>query len=437
MTLTVDKVLAMAPDEGAAVTARRSARPSLWSDTGRHGAAIWGTCAGMEPFLVEVDLDGPAFRCTCPSPKKPCRHALALMLLQATTGLPERPAPERVSGWLSRRSTQQRSKGRVDQAARDKREQARVRKVEAGLEALKTWLCDRVRLGIAELESRPPSFWREQAARMEDAQLKGLPERILAIEQRIGAAPGWPEDVLAELGSLALLVEAWRHREDLPEPLLAGLRGRLGWSTPRKAVLEEGERVEDRWLVVGARAQETLWVDGLTAHRSWLVGARTGQRARVLRFEHRAERMRARLQPPRPDELPLLPGQRFEGTLAFFPGPDRDRALVCERRDAPGGDPLPHAEPISAALEGVADALARDPWRTRHLLLLGDVTPAPSGAGWVVADAADALPLGSRSPWTLLALSGGRPLSLAAEWDGAHLHPLGVAAAGRFHPLED
>jgi hypothetical protein len=38
-------------------------------------------------------------------------------------------------------------------------------------------------------------------------------------------------------------------------------------------------------------------------------------------------------------------------------------------------------------------------------------------------------------PWRLLALSGGHPLDLTGEWDGAALIPLGAFMRGEFHPL--
>jgi len=35
----------------------------------------------------------------------------------------------------------------------------------------------------------------------------------------------------------------------------------------------------------------------------------------------------------------------------------------------------------------------------------------------------------------LLAVSGGRPVDIAGEWNGRVLFPLSVAAEGSFHPL--
>jgi hypothetical protein len=99
---------------------------------------------------------------------------------------------------------------------------------------------------------------------------------------------------------------------------------------------------------------------------------------------------------------------------------------------------IPGAATIDDALATYAAAIAANPWIERRPMSLANVTPMPSrSAGDVVSwqlrdgDGA-ALPLGPRfdDGWTLLALSGGRPLAVFGEWDGEQLRPLGVAADG-------
>jgi len=56
--------------------------------------------------------------------------------------------------------------------------------------------------------------------------------------------------------------------------------------------------------------------------------------------------------------------------------------------------------------------------------------------GWSVVDSVGAaLPLSKGEHWRLLALSGGAPVDLAAEWDGESLRPLGAMAEGAYHLL--
>src|SRR3954469_15674483 len=76
----VEKV---APDAASLAAARRLAAPGPWSDTGSTDTLVWGKCqgSGKTPYQVSVDLTGPAYRCSCPSRKFPCKHAIALLLL--------------------------------------------------------------------------------------------------------------------------------------------------------------------------------------------------------------------------------------------------------------------------------------------------------------------------------------------------------------------
>src|SRR6478609_7474157 len=80
---TQQQVIDLAPDPKAVVAARKLAKPGPWSDTGSTETLVWGKCqgSGSTPYQVSVDLTGPAFKCTCPSRKFPCKHGLALLLL--------------------------------------------------------------------------------------------------------------------------------------------------------------------------------------------------------------------------------------------------------------------------------------------------------------------------------------------------------------------
>ncbi len=79
--------MALAPDDQVAKAAL--ARPGKWQRAGREDETLWAEHlgSGEAPYQVAVDLDGPAFECTCPSRKRPCKHALGLFFLaQAEPG---------------------------------------------------------------------------------------------------------------------------------------------------------------------------------------------------------------------------------------------------------------------------------------------------------------------------------------------------------------
>ena len=85
MVLTIDEVLALAPDAASAKSARGLTSTGQWPLLGSDASSVWGECqgSGARPYQTQVDLSGPAFKCSCPSRKFPCKHGLALMLIRA------------------------------------------------------------------------------------------------------------------------------------------------------------------------------------------------------------------------------------------------------------------------------------------------------------------------------------------------------------------
>ena len=105
-----------------------------------------------------------------------------------------------------------------------------------------------------------------------------------------------------------------------------------------------------------------------------------------------------------------------------------------------------HAEPIREPLPGdaaidifytrVAETLSQQPWMERFACVLQSVTPVCHDQIWHVVDRnGHSLPLLGRDHWRLLALSGGRPVDLAGEWDGESVRPLGAVADGTYYNL--
>jgi hypothetical protein len=132
----------------------------------------------------------------------------------------------------------------------------------------------------------------------------------------------------------------------------------------------------------------------------------------------------------------LVGGTVLSARLAFWPAAVPERALIVNRLGEPrtGGLPWP-AQDIGATLDRHAHELARDPWLDRQLCLLDGVTVAP-GAPWFLVDRAGAaLPLRGDRHDVLLALSGGHPLVVSAEWDGFTLLPLTAFGDGRVSTL--
>src|SRR4051794_39903539 len=171
MQLSADQVLALAPDASSASAGRKLASTKGWQSLGSSTAALWGECQGSALYQVRVDLGDLTTKCSCPSRKFPCKHALGLLVLAATepTTLPEDEPPQWVAEWLQRRAA--RAEGANEPAAGDtdsvakaakvgaKKADQRLKRVLGGLDALDRWLDDLVRNGLASVEAQPASFW--------------------------------------------------------------------------------------------------------------------------------------------------------------------------------------------------------------------------------------------------------------------------------------
>ena len=145
---TPEHVIALAPDAASAKAAHGVARPGQWPTRGQNDRALWGECQGSSgaPYQISIDPSEPAFKCSCPSRKFPCKHILGLLLLAAQPdAVPMDQPPAWVNEWLAKREqTTHRKVARAAEveadpeqqvkraAAKDKRTAERQRKVQAG-----------------------------------------------------------------------------------------------------------------------------------------------------------------------------------------------------------------------------------------------------------------------------------------------------------------
>jgi hypothetical protein len=105
---TSDQAVSLAPDASALKAAQGLASPRKWPSLGHDDDCVWGLAqgSGKEPYQVAVELAGPAFKCSCPSRKFPCKHGLGLLLLWA--GQPDAAGvsgrPPWVAEWAAKRN---------------------------------------------------------------------------------------------------------------------------------------------------------------------------------------------------------------------------------------------------------------------------------------------------------------------------------------------
>jgi hypothetical protein len=398
MSLTLQRIEELAPDQDSLKAARKLLKPSSWPALAEADGLVWGECqgSGATPYRVVVKETDAGYKCTCPSRKLPCKHALALMWMRADQSGAFAPAavPDWVKDWLSRRrgtstappkaakETEQpktrpsilltetpeagtdadpRAEERAA-AARERNRLERETAVLAGLDDLDAWLSDQVQHGMASFVAQTAQACRTIAQRLVDAKASGLAGRLDSLPTRLFTLPGpaRPSAAIRELGQVHLIGQAYRRASELPELLAADARQAVGWSITREALFNDPEalRVEAKWRVFAVLSEAQP--DRLRRVETWLwrqSGADEMPRCAVLI-----------------DFVPLssgpaaggyLVGDRIDAELTFYRStvPLRAQITTLKRGAEQGTDPLALPdERLSTSYAGYQRALARLPW---------------------------------------------------------------------------
>lgn len=442
---SVEQVAAVAPSPKSVAAAEPLAVAGRWSSTGADERALWGRCqgSGAEPYETAVDHVEVAWRCTCPSRKLPCKHAIALLLLWVRGGVAAGTRPESVGSWIADRDRRRadragRSAGTTDRPGAgegadadvetsppaptdrddlDRSRDERVARMMEGLEQLDRWLEDRMRTGLADPALARYGTWDELAARLVDARAGSLANRVRRLAGLVGAGPDWHAEVLAELGFLHLLAQAGRRLPDLPDGLADAAATAAGWQV-RQADVLAGVPETDEWFVAG---RSDVREDRIEVRRVWLLGIASRRWAMLLSF--------AAYQQSLDDSFTV--GTVVHADLHRYPGGSL-RALAGHRY----AEPLPFTAPTTVTLAEACDAVgsivAAEPWLERVPVLVR-ATPSPSDRRWMLTDESGSLPLlcGDRSMATLLVASAGDPVDLTVEWTPHGVTPLAIHLGDR------
>lgn len=438
---TPDLVTALAPDAASLKAGRGLSSPGKWTLAGGNDSALWGLMqgSGKDPYQVQVLADGTATKCTCPSRKFPCKHAIGLLFIAAEQPgqLAAGPPPAWVEEWLASRAektakaeakaveTASAPQAPVDAAAQAKRREKRTERVAQGIAFLQQWLADLIRQGLADAPLTDPSFWENPARRMIDAQAPGLARllRQAAASVPRGSAAA-PHRLMDDLGRLHLLLSTARDLEALDPGLRSEVEQLVGFTVPHETVLA-GPEVTDTWFVSARTMTEE---DRVITAITWLRGADTKRWACWIQS--------APVQQPVFTPLPI--GRWVRGGLAFYPGAGPLRALW--KTPATATDPPATAlltESIASCLTRYAAALAENPWRTHLPFCLRATTLAHDSRDWWVDEAGQALPLQSSPSLAQLmsAADGGRPVPVFGIWTGREAIPLAMEADGTWLSL--
>jgi hypothetical protein len=434
---TTEQILKLAPDASSAQTAQGLLNVKKWVALGATDRSVWGLCqgSGSKPYQAQIDLSEPAFKCSCPSRKFPCKHGLALFLLYAeqANAFGKSDPPEWVTKWIESRSERAAKKearaAETEKRAKDPEVAAntaakRQKRVEDGIAELRLWLEDLIRMGLAAAASKESSHWDGMAARLVDAQAPGLARMVRELRLVRTSGAGWQDRMLERASRIFLLIEGYERLESLPPDLQLDLKSLVGWTQEQEEIRSQAG-VTDEWCILG---QRTELDDRLQVQRAWLQGTKSKRRALILTFSYG-------------NQAPfsgLVPGTCFDGELVFFPGRLGLRALVKARRDETRPAQTIRGANIASEICMWSTTFAQHPWLPQYPVALTAVVPVLTTSDWKLIDqAGDDVPLHPRfaEPWAIASLSGGYPVDVAGEWDGDYLMPMSILADRRFIEL--
>jgi hypothetical protein len=425
VVLTPDQITALAPDAASLKAGRDLGSPRKWQSLGSDDEALWGLAmgSGKDPYQTRVALADLASKCSCPSRKFPCKHAIGLMLIAANdpSALTQKQRPPWLTEWLDARAERQhqsaareaeKSSAPRDEKAAAKRRQQRESRVAEGIALLGQSLLDLTREGLAAPAARDPATWENLARRMIDCQAPALAGTLRHIGDTLLRDPHVDTELPFELGRLHLLVQTLST--ETPNPALrAELLAQIGGKSAEPVI--PAESLEDDWFIAGRRVEER---DRLITSSSWLLGSRSGRWARVLRFA------------PIPQSIvePWPLGSTVTTALTFSPG-------LFPLRATPAHDghaaivlpPISRETHLDALLDRFATTLAANPFLR--------LAPGPQTH---LADTH-----GKTLPWNAAAetalrvdcICGGAPALMCGEWDGRAIRLLAILDGEAWFPL--
>ncbi|WP_221391089.1 SWIM zinc finger domain-containing protein [Dyadobacter sp. NIV53] len=412
MPYTKARVLELAPDDASAKAGLQLASNAKWVVKSVNTKALWGDCqgSGKTPYKTIVDLSNIAFKCSCPSRKLPCKHGLGLLLLytqQPDVFSYEENLPAEVSLWLDKREVkeivkEQKEPKSVDEPAKKKREEARYKKVDAGIQELRSWISDVVRSGIMTVPQNIYQFNQNITARMIDAQAGGLANQLRQINKIDFYKDGWQKALIKRLSKIYLITEAFQRKENLPPALVQELQTLIGWTTSKEDVLQS-ESIRDKWTILSITINEE---DNLRVERIWLYGNEKKRYALILNF-YAGSQM--------PEHL-LMKGTQLNADLAYFPGLNPMRALIKNREPVlETAFQIETTDQILSVFEIVTNTLSANPFTEQIPFIINNVSLVYDRQNWWIKDKNnDAVSLSNYTDacWKMLAFSKGKVCSV-------------------------
>lgn len=437
--ISADQVTALAPDASSFKAGKALAAKSKWSDLGHADQMIWGLAkgSGSKPYQTQVDIVEFAYKCSCPSRKFPCKHAIGLMFLAADdlSLLKESKLPDWVQAWADSRQEKQEKKAKTAKSkaaykaknpeAAEKTKKKRAARVQEGVSFLQDFLLDIARQGLGQSNIRERDFWGTVSRRLIDCQAPGLASAV----GRISDLSHNTSDtrLLHEIGALYMLTHSYAKKGSLTDAQQQEIDQRIGWQVAKETVLES-KHIKDDWFVAFRTVTKPAQV---TVYSTWLKGFKSKRWALLLSFSAAGSAPSA-----------LWPvGSTVTTELAFYPGSNPDRALPVDESASANMEQHCNVETenVNSLLARVAESLADNPWQTRFPFVLS-AQPAVVGQQTVLVDSD-----GTALPWHAVAsqrivlstVCGGKPSRVAGVWDGYQCELYAADDNGSWFSLRD
>ncbi|MEM7690519.1 MAG: SWIM zinc finger family protein [Pseudomonadota bacterium] len=459
LALSLDKIERLASDQASLGAAKKLLKPAKWPLLQEDGAGlIWGECqgSGATPYRVVVSELDTGYKCTCPSRKFPCKHALALMWIRADGIAPfsSAAAPQWVSDWLSRRRGPSAVTGKPkddakkgpkpsiaatalesapkpltpEDIAKAKAQKARNRQkredlIAGGIAEMEQWIEDQLERGLAGFDQRCVPDCDTLAKRLVDAKAGGLANRISALPTHLFEAdePRRPIIAARALSKAYLIGQAYARQDDLPDLLREDVRQAIGWNVTREALASDPShlRMSGQWRVMATR--DEVQPDRLRRIETWLESTSEDRRKAILL-----------------DFIPVSGGasgtmfecgEVLDAELVFYPSPVPLRAHIAEHRGTQSNS-APWQGASAILHDQIAlwqNAMAQKPWIDAFPISASGVRVRASG-GRLFACARDiALPIAPSFEEQARPLMETGEISVFALWDGYELTPLAAA----------
>lgn len=319
-----EQVFQLAPDEASIKAGKDLAKIKKWQNVGQASQIIFGSCqgSGKNPYLTAVDVQNIVFKCSCPSRKFPCKHAIGLLLLwvEDRKVFSEETIPDWVKEWVEKREKkaeqkEQKEKKPIDVEKQQKRKEERYEKIRSGLNDLQIWLGDLLKGGILKIKNTRFELFTDIAKRMVDAQASALASKLQKLAVAEIETISEQEQFLYELSKLYSICESFHQIESLSDDWKSEIESLVGISQNKEEILSQ-QPVSDVWLVLYKESTE----DGVVqTDIYYLYGLHTKKKAIYLNY----------IIPNQPNLCPFLVLECFKMDVFYYKGVNSHRVLYA------------------------------------------------------------------------------------------------------------